>query len=200
MKISREEDQNEAMEAALPVLPEIHAILSEAVEFYFEGNGYSAQARAEHDTRAMKNCIYSHAETRALARESDVPGFHCLDVRGLKLINYQDDALFRLKSVDANGNHRNYQTAQQRSYDYQLPLDGLPEPAVRLIAGYELDEVGAGLKRVLIARRLSRDVVWTAQVNITDDIAAWEDITPRRLGFGSDVIDIEAVRARGRRA
>lgn len=198
MPITRDEDQRAAMAAALPVLPELHTILSESVEFYFSDEEYSVQARAEHDSRAMKSCIYSHAETKAMAREASVPGLHCLDVRGLKLINFRDQVIFRLKSVDADGNHRNFQTKQQRDYDYQLPLEGLPDPAVRLVAGYELDEAGAGLKRVLIARKLGRDIVWTAQVNIDEDVADWEDITPNRFGFGSDVIDIEAVRARGR--
>ena len=199
MKITRDEDQNAAMEAALPILPTIHDILSESVDFYFSDVGYSARARAEHDSRAMKKCIDAHAETRALAAEECISGYHILDVRGMKLINFRDQAVFRLKSVDADGNHRNYQTAQQKAFDYQLPLDGLPEPAIRLIAGYELDAVGAGLKRVLIARRIGQDVVWTAQVNVDESTAAWEDITPRRFGFGSDVIDFEAIREQGRR-
>ena len=61
--MDRDLDQNDAMILAQPILPAIHEILDDAVGFYF-GEAYSNAARAEHDTRAMKNCIYAHSQNR----------------------------------------------------------------------------------------------------------------------------------------
>lgn len=193
----RENDQNEAMEATGPILPVIYGILDAAVAFYFS-EAYSDAARADHDDRAMANCIYSHAEKRMLGAVDTVPGLVPLRIRGLSVLNYQDKALTRFKKVRANGRHSNYQTRQQQDYDDQNSLPGIPEPAFRLTAGYQLDAAGSALERIMIARPIGREIFWTAQVMMIDGTAAWEDITPRRFG-GTDGSDFDAERTRSRR-
>jgi hypothetical protein len=195
--LDRESDQEQAMEAISPVLPTIHAILEDAVAFYF-GPSYSDEARAEHTDRAMANCIYSHAEKRMLRAAEDVKGLHAISVRGLYVLNWRDTALARFKKVNANGKHSNYQTKQQQNYDDQLPFPEFPEPAYRLTAGYQLDASGSFLERIMIARPIGRSVFWTSQVTMLDGVADWIDITPKKLA-GMEGSDFAAESARGRR-
>lgn len=194
--LDREADQNDAMEALAPILQTIHGILEESVAFYFS-DAYSVAARAEHNDRATANCIYSHAEKRMIESTDMVAGLHAIRLRGLVVLNYHDRALARFKKVKSNGRHSNYQTKQQQDYDDQKTLPGIPEPAFRLTAGYELDPSGTTLERIMIARPMGRGVLWTAQVTINDGVAAWHDITPQRFdGMGDSDFDADAARAR----
>jgi hypothetical protein len=195
--LDRETDQKNAMEAAGPILSAIHGILDESVSFYF-GEDYSVAARAQHNQRAMANCIYAHAEKRMLAAAEQITGLHPLRVNGLVVLNYRDQAIARFKKVNSQGKHSNYQTQQQQDYDDQKTIPGLPEPAYRLTAGYLLDASGTGLERIMIARPLGQTIFWTAQVTIIEGVANWEDITPRRLGE-TEGSDFDADKARGRR-
>lgn len=195
--LDRDADQTEAMEAAGPILPIIHSILDSSVAFYFS-EAYSPEARADHTDRAMANCIYSHAEKRMIGAAAETAGLKALSLRGLNVLNYNDKALIRFKKVSANGKHSNYQTKQQQNYDDQLSLPGIPEPAFRLTAGYQLDATGSALERIMIARPIGKNIFWSAQVSILDGEANWADITPRRF-TGTDGSDFNADRARGRR-
>src|SRR5262245_44195774 len=194
--LDRETDQNEAMEAAGPILPIIHRILDDSVAFYFS-DAYSIEARADHTDRAMANCVYSHAEKRMINAAAETARLTALSVRGLNVLNYDDKALIRFKKVSANGKHRNYQTKQQQRYDDQLPLPGIPEPAFRLTAGYQLDATGSALERIMIARPIGKSIFWAAQVTMNEGVVAWVDITPRRF-TGTEGSDFDAGRARGR--
>lgn len=195
--MDREEDQSRAMTIAEPILGMLYGVLDEAVGFYFSKE-YSDAARAEHTNTAVANCIYSHAEKRAAALAEVTPGLVVLEKRSLKVANYNDQALFRFKRVKANGKHSNYQTKQQQDYDDQKAFEFLPPEAVRLTVGYELDEAGAGLKRIMIARPIGRNIFWTSQVVLDAEAARWEDITPRRFAT-TEAIDFDAERARSRR-
>lgn len=197
MMLDRDSDQEEAMAAALPILPVIHAILSDSVSFYF-GDAYSDEARAEHTERAMANCIYSHAEKRMLRAAEETKGLHAINVRGLHVLNHQDKVLLRFKKVNANGKSSNYQTKQQQDYDDQLSFEEFPEPAYRLTAGYQMDASGSFLERVMVTRPIGRSVFWTSQVTILDGVAEWVDITPKKL-TGTESSDFNAESVRGRR-
>ncbi len=193
--LERDEDQQKAMESIADILPVLHGILDEAVTFYFSSE-YSDAARAEHSNTAAANCIYSHAEKRMIAAADVTPGLHPLKRRGLHVLNYRDTALARFKKVKPNGKHSNFQTKQQQDYDDQKPFPGFPEPAFRLTAGYHLDVSGSYLERIMIARPLGRNILWTAQVSMVDGMAQWEDITPKRFA-GTEATDFDAKRARG---
>jgi hypothetical protein len=195
--LDREEDQNRAMAIAEPILAGLHGVLSDSVSFYF-GDAYTAAARADHTVRAVANCIYSHAEKRVATLAEATEGLSIIDVRSLRVANYRDQGLFRFKLVKPNGRHSNYQTRQQRNYDDQKSFAEFPEPAIRLTVGYELDEAGAGLKGIMIARPIGRSVFWTAQVILDAGAARWENTTPARFG-STEAIDFDADRVRSRR-
>lgn len=196
--LDRDADQEQAMETAMPILPTLHLILNEAVAFYFSNEEYSDRARAEHTDRAMANCIYSHAEKGMLRAAETVEGLHAINVRGLHVLNHRDLTLARFKKVKPNGKHSNYQTKQQQDYDDQLTLPGIPEPAYRLTAGYQMDASGSFLERVIIARPIGRTIFWTSQVTVLEGVASWVDITPRKLA-GMEASDFDAETVRGRR-
>ncbi|MGJ0426629.1 hypothetical protein [Methylocystis sp.] len=196
--IEREADQIAAMAAATPVLPLIYRILEESVAFYFSDEHYSDAARADHTDSAMANCIYSHAEKKLLAASDESAGVFAINARGMRVLNYRDVALARFKKVKPNGKHSNYPTKQQRDYDDQKTLPGIPDPAFRLTAGYQLDVSGSVLERIMIARPLGRNIFWTAQVTMIDSAVHWEDITPERF-VGTGRSDFDADRARRRR-
>src|SRR5262249_14108699 len=109
------------------------------------------------------------------------------------LLLYKDETVWRFKKVDATGRHENVQTFQQRAFDDQLELPGLPAEATRLTSGYQPDVSGETIERVIIARPIGRSMLWSSQVNVVHGAAAWEDITPRRLP-GTTRIDLKGRR------
>jgi hypothetical protein len=196
-RMDREEDQNRAMAVAEPLLRGLYGVLDESVAFYFSED-YSTAARADHTSTAVANCIYSHAEKRVAALAEVTSGLVVLNRQSMKVANWRDEALFRFKRVKSNGKHSNYQTEQQQDYDDQKPFDEFPAAATRLTVGYELDEAGAALKRIMIARPIGRTIFWTSQVVLEEEAVRWEDITPRRFAT-TEGIDFDADRVRGRR-
>lgn len=191
------EDQQRAMNAAEPLLRVFHDDLRASYERYWSEE-YSEAARAEHRARTQANIVYDHAERLLRQREDEIPGLKILGVRGLTLANYRDRVVFRLKKVDADGYHANVPTGQQLDFDEQLSFSQFPNEAFRLIAGYEPDPTATYIQRIMIVRQIGDTVYWTAQVNVIDEVAKWEDATPPRL-FNLDLTGWRPpVRRRGR--
>jgi hypothetical protein len=190
-----EDDLSRCMGLISPVLAGLHDDWRAAHELYQER--YPAEVLAEHDEATAASCVRSHMLMAVKRRFDGVDGCHVLDLHGLKVLNYRDLAVLRFKKVDAAGRHHNYQTDQQKDFDDQLPLPGLPPAAVRLTSGYQLDLSGQEIERIIIARPLHKSIMWTAQVNVMEEQATWIDITPRRL-TGTERFDYRG-RAGGRR-
>jgi hypothetical protein len=180
MDEEQEREQQEAMAVLEPYFSTISQIYDAAVELY--NGATTAQARAEHDSRAALAAIYRHAwmgYQRELAEQS---GFHFLTVRGLHVLNIQDKIVLRAKRVNENGIHVNNPTKQQRDFDRRQPLPGLPPEAVRLVVGYQLDPAFSMVERVIVRNPQSG---WVAQIVSVDEVYAWEDITPAQLPLRS---------------
>jgi hypothetical protein len=190
-----DDDLSRCMELASPLLAGLHDEWRNAHQLYQER--YPAEILAEHDESTAASCVRAHMLMAIKRRFDGVDGCHVLDINGLKVLNYRDLAVFRFKKVDAAGRHHNYQTEQQKDFNDQLPLPNLPPEAVRLTSGYQLDVSGQAIERIIIARPLGSSIMWTAQVNVIEDEAAWIDITPRRLA-GTERFDYHG-RAGGRR-
>lgn len=169
-------EQRSVMALLEPHFSIITQIYDEAVQLYNEGT--SARARAEHDSRAALAAIYSHAWMGYKRELGEMNGFNFLKVRGLHVLNINDEVVLRAKRVDANGLHVNYPTRQQRDFDRQLPIPGLPPEAVRVVVGYHLDPAFSVVERVIVRSPLYQ---WAAQVVVVDDKYSWEDITPAQL-------------------
>lgn len=180
MDDGQEREQQEVMGILEPHLTEISRIYDAAVELY---NGdTTARARAEHDSRAALSAIYRYAWMGYQRELGEQPGFHFLKAKGLHVLNIRDRVVLRAKRVDANGLHVNNQTLQQRKFDRQQPIPGLPSEAVRVVVGYQLDPAFSMVERVIVRCPHSK---WAAQVVVVGDVHAWEDITPAQLPLRS---------------
>ena len=174
-----EDDLSRCMELVAPLVVGLYDDWREAHQLYQER--YPAEVLAEHDKSTAASCVRSHMLMAVVRRFDGAHGCHVLNVNGLKVLNYRDLAVLRFKKVDAAGRHHNYQTDQQKDFDDQLPLPGLPTEAVRLTSGYQLDISGQAIERIIVARPLGSSMMWTAQVNVIEERAAWIGITPRRF-------------------
>lgn len=110
---------------------------------------------------------------------------------------HKDETVWRFKLVDGAGRHSNYQTQQQKDFDDQLELPGIPPPAIRLTSGYQPDDAAQAIERILVARPLGPSIRWVAQINLSEGEASWTDITPPRLP-GTDRFDYRGRRDRRR--
>jgi len=174
----QEREQREVMAVLEPHFREITSIYEAAVQLYNDET--TPRARAEHDSRAALSAIYRHAWMGYQRELGDQPGFHFLTVNGLHVLNIRDQVVLRAKRVDANGLHVNNQTLQQKRFDRQLPIPGLPPEAVRIVVGYQLDPAFSKVERIIV--RCPRNQ-WAAQVVVVDEAYTWEDITPAQLPF-----------------
>jgi hypothetical protein len=171
-----EQQQVMAMGILEPHFGILTDIYNSAVDLYNEGT--SPRIRAEHTSRAALNSIYSLV-WKGFEREfGEMSGHHLLNIRGLNVLNIADQIVVRAKRVDANGRHVNNQTDQQRDFDRQIPLAGLPPAAVRLVIGYELDPSYSSVERIIVRHTMGD---WVSQIVTIDDAHVWEDITPARL-------------------
>jgi hypothetical protein len=172
------DDQEHCMKLAEPLLADFHGLWHHAFEQYTK---YPTEFTAEHDNTTMANCIRSHAWTEVVRRFEGKKGFNLLRLGRLNLLLHRHETVWRFKLVDSSGRRSNYQTEQQKDYDDQLPLPGLPTEAVRLTSGYKLDEASHAIERIVVARPIGREIEWASQVNMDGSSASWEDITPVRL-------------------
>lgn len=192
--MTEDDDLTRCMKIIQPLLPELYEGWEAAMRRYQDE--YPAAVLAEHTDTVAAACVRTHQWMEVQRRLDSQPGVKSMDLNGLKIINWRDEAVIRLKKLDRSGRHANYQTQQQKDFDRQQPLPGLPPAAVRLTSGYQLDAAGQAIERQIIARPMGRNILWTAMVNVTDTVASWEDITPRRFA-GFERVDFRARRTRG---
>lgn len=176
-----------------PLFKSLHDSLYHGMAFYQEH--YTAEVIAQQRDRTAANCVYDHGFHHLRELLDDEKGCHFLSLRGLEVLNYHDLAVLRLKKVNSEGRWQNVRTKQQRDFDNQLPLPGLPPEAVRLVIGYEPDPAFTAIERVIVARPLGKTIRWTAQIVIIEEEASWLDITPARIA-GTERVDFDAGRAR----
>ncbi len=170
------EQQAMVMGVLEPDFAALTRIYVEAVDLYNAET--SPRIRAEHTSRAALNSIYALVWKGYQREFGEVPGHHLFDVRGLNVLNISDQVVARAKRVDANGRHTNNRTPQQRDFDRQILLAGLPAEAVRVVVGYELDPAYSMVERVIVRHTMGD---WVSQIVSVEDVYRWEDITPIRL-------------------
>jgi hypothetical protein len=181
-------DQDEAMALIEPILKVLYDCLYDGMAFYQDPENYSAAAVAQQRERTVAGCINDHAFHRLRETLGAKKGCRFPRLRGLEVLDYEGKALIRIKKVNGAGRGRNAATKQQRDYDAQLPLPGLPPEAVRLVAGYQPDPAFTSVQRIIISAPLGKTIAWASQVVIVEEGASWIDITPSRLP-GTDRTD-----------
>jgi hypothetical protein len=142
--------------------------------------GYPAEVLVEHSPRAAATNVYDHmvaeAERRWIDRRSIVPR----NVRGLKVWIIGPDAVLRFKKMDEDGRSRQYPTKQARDFDRGLPLPGLPEPAIRMTAGYLLDPTQTQFIRAQVSKPRGPAIEWCVAIVPPTEPgrpATWQDLT-----------------------
>jgi len=164
-----------------PLLDDIDQITRGAHGRYRD---YPAQVLIEHSPRTAATCTYDHMVAMADELWTDRPGIVAIELGGLKLWLIKDVVVLRLKKMDEDGRSRNYPTQQAKDFDRQLPLPGLPDPAIRLTAGYLLDETQTQFRRAQIARPVAPGITaWCAAIvpaSAPGGAATWHEVTRER--------------------
>ena len=179
------EDQARCMTLAGPLLADFHDAWHVALGRYLS---YPAEFTAEHDDTTAANCIRAHMWTEIVRRFVGRRGCKLLHLTGLNLLNHRDETVWRFKQVDGSGRHQNYQTPQQRRYDLQLTLPGLPLEAVRLTSGYQPDAALQSIQRIIVSRPFAKVIRWSSQIHLDGATASWESLYTDHLqdrGFKS---------------
>ena len=172
-------NQDECMAFLQPWFERLHAPFPKAMRMYNED--YPAHVRAEHNDSVTSHNVHSHVVAEFMREFADEPGFNFLKPRGLHILNIYDRVVGRFKKVDGEGRHRNADTEQQRKFDRQEPLPGLPPEALRVTFGYQPDPAFSKCERVLVACPQGKEIRWAAQIVDIDDVYSWVEITPARL-------------------
>lgn len=178
-----EAEQQRVMTALEPYFGRLASVSDAGLDLY--NSETSAKARAEHSTRAALNAIYDHVWHEYQREFADEAGFHFMTLEGgLNVLNIRDIVVVRAKRVDANGIHANHDSKQQRAFDRQLSIPGLPPAAVRVVVGYELDPAFSEVVRTIVRRPMGKSTGWSSQIVSLGEMMAWQDITPARFAFG----------------
>jgi hypothetical protein len=174
-------DQAAIMGILAGFLARMYPLPHDALRLYL--SDYTPAARAELNDRAAANDLWCHV-WHGLKREfAGEAGFHFLKLGNLEVMNIRDAVVIRPKKVNRAGRHRNHDSDQQRAFDNQQDIPGLPPAAHRLIFGYELDPAYSSIVRVIVRRPKGR---WIAQVNEPTAETRWTDITPAQLPLGGE--------------
>lgn len=173
--------QEQAMAVIEPMMQKFYSIFPEALKIYNEK--YPPEVTAQHESRTAAGCVRDHAWTELKSFFMGTEGFHFLDIRGLHVLNIRDELVVRIKKVDANGLHSNYQTAQQKDFDRQVDLPGLPSAAERVVIGYQPDIAFSEVERVIVR---SPSKKWASQILHIDEAVSWVDITPIELPLSAE--------------
>lgn len=170
--------QDQAMSQLDPIFDEIDAICRGGLARYQQ---YPPDVRIEHDGRATAACIYTHMVALAEELLTDKPGVVFKEIRGLKVWIIGERATIRFKKMDEDGRWRNNPTQQQRDFDRQLPLPGIPYPPLNLVVGYWPNALGTDVERVQVARPCGKEIDWCAAIVPTSDRIEgqprWIDVT-----------------------
>lgn len=147
---------------------------------------YPADVLVEHSPRAAATCTYDHMVAEADKRWSDQDGIIPDEIKGLKFWIIGTTAVLRFKKMDEDGRSRNYPTKQAKAFDHQTWLPGFPDPAIRLTAGYLLDETQTQFIRAQIARPRGKQIEWCAAIvppPVPGAPVIWQDVTRQKGMF-----------------
>lgn len=186
-------DQEDCMGRIEPLFEVLSESLHHGMTFY--QTNYTPEVIAQQRERTAANCVYDHGFHRMKEKLDTAPGCTFLNIRGLEVLNYYDLAVIRLKKLNSAGRWQNARTLQQKNFDDQLPLIGLPNAAVRLVVGYQPDHAFTAIDRIIVSRPLGKTIKWTAQIIADGEKPSWIDITPARL-TGTEQTDFDASRRR----
>ena len=176
--MTAEEVQTRVMSAMEPHFPVIYPIFVNALALYRDE--YPSGVRVEHSDRTAANIVYDHVLAGFRREFMEETGFTFLHIRGLHVLNIRDVIVARFKKVNEDGVHRNLPTRQQKDFDRQVDIPGLPLAAIRIVLGYQPDAAMSIVERVTV-RDPYHDRV--SQIVETGTEYSWIDITSTKPLF-----------------
>jgi hypothetical protein len=138
--------------AIAPFAASLRECIDYGYEKWMEFGERAGDLRAPLDGRARACFINRHIVAKVSAVFADNNAVRVVDVRGfVELVLLKSRLILRFKKLDKNGLSRNILTSAQRLwFEEHAKLPHMPERAVKLIAGYVLDDITANLSRVLV--------------------------------------------------
>jgi hypothetical protein len=91
-----------------------------------------------------------------------------VDCNLLKLLNVEERALLRFAKFGPGLITSKNSTRQQRDFDGQEPLPGMPE-ATHLVAGYVLDPLETKIERMAVTCPYENDNLWSFDIDLGDE-------------------------------
>lgn len=138
-----------------PFYPHFCTCIEGAWEEYYAR--VPSDVRAKLGKRARANVIHDLMVHRALLVFAGVPGVNLVEAYGYTHLSFGGRVLIRLKKLDAKGRPANYLTPQVKRLNSNATLADIPQ-AVRMVAGYQVDKLQAGLLALLIVAPEGRSI------------------------------------------
>lgn len=144
--------QEEVEKAVAPYAERLRDCITHGYDKWQEFGRRAGDLRAPLDGRARACFINRHIVSKVQAVFTDDHSVRVVDVRGfVELVILKARMIIRFKKLDKHGRSSNILTTAQRNwFRAQEKLPEMPPAAVRLIAGYVLDDLTANLNRVLV--------------------------------------------------
>ncbi len=112
------------------------------------------------DSKTRANVVNNYICHEIRHRFDNISGVSINDHCGFLVLNFCDTVLLRFKMLDKNRRAGNIQTKQQNDYDRLSELPHLPPKAIRVVAGYQLDQMETQIKDILITRPICGKILW----------------------------------------
>ncbi len=144
---------------------------------------YSDKVKAIHTSRTKANIINDHMVSRAHRELLGLQGVRPIKWRGGVCFLIENKVIMRFKKLVKQGLARNYATPNAKRFaDNQLQMDGLPDHAIRVNAGYITNQLQTLIKRIVIAcPRSLREVEYVFDISFEPQISELQlpEITPQ---------------------
>jgi len=111
-------------------------------------------------SRARANVMYDLIRDEVERVFADDPTVSKYERFGVLWLNIQGKVVVRFKLLDKDRHAHNLATNRQRELSAQRELPDMPEEALRLTAGYQLDRSEAGINAILVTCYVGKTEIW----------------------------------------
>ena len=124
--------------------------------------------RAKLEKRARAGVLHDLMVHHALRVFQNVPSVNFVTSHGYVHLSVQGCVLIRLKKLDEKGRPTNYQTKQVKKLNAGEMLTDIP-PALRMVAGYQVNKLHSGLVALLIVAPKGRGIAFKLTIKTYGD-------------------------------
>lgn len=164
-KYVTEEKTRQILEPYLPILTSCLKVPWQQWERLKEEKTYDLWFPLTPRTRAC--FLYDHICHQIRHQFEGICGVTITEEHGFLLLNVQNLLLIRFKKLNSFGQASNVHTQQQKDYNLQLELPGIPNSAARITAGYLLDKLQNDVEDIRVVLPIgarARQVIWSYSI------------------------------------